>query len=157
MRFSWKNFKAGKIDVILKTKEEYNEFMQRCEKKGFEWLSGMPPTYYPQYFTGEPLRITCGSFGALGKTTDLKSVYNTPTINYSEFALPAPADVLDRVPTLDEMALRAAILAMNTQKMKEALTAITATRAALCDAMAQFRKAYDDRLQAIKEEQSHNE
>lgn len=154
MRFSWKNFKAGKIDVIVKTKEEYNEFMQRCEKKGFEWLNGMPPTYYPQYFAGEPLRITCGSLGALGKTINLKSVSNTPTINYREFALLAPADVPDRVPTLEELAVTAAILAIDMQKLKEAFTA---TRAAICDAIAQFRKAYNDRLQAIKEEQSHNE
>lgn len=152
MRFSWKNFKAGKIDVVVKTKEEYNEFMQRCEKKGITWLSGKAPTYY-KYFNGRPLLITCSGFGALTKT-EVSKYRKTPQINYSEFALPAPADVPDRVPTLEEMAAAAAILAVDIQKMKEAFAA---TRAALCDAMAQFRKAYNDRLQALKEEQSHNE
>lgn len=149
MRFSWKNFKAGKIEVIVKTKEEYNEFMQRCEKKGITWLNGNAPTYH-KYFKGRPLLITCGGFGALTKT-EVSNYRRTPQINYSEFALQAPADVPDRAPTLEELA---AILAVDMQKVKEAFTA---TRAAICDAMAQFRKAYNDRLQAIKEEQSHNE
>ena len=153
MRFNWKNFKAGKIDVIITNQEEFNEFMQRCEKKGIKWRDGSAPTCC-DYYTGDTWRISCGSGGALGHTVFIHRNKKNPTINYSEFALPAPADVPARVPTLEEMAIAAAILAIDMQKVKEAFVA---TRAALRDALSQFRQSYNDRLQALKKEQSNNE
>lgn len=150
MRFNWKNFKAGKIEVVVKNQEEYNEFMQRCEKKGFKWHNGNTPTQ--QNYLKNRNYIINGGFGVL-RWCNEPDIY-IPAINYSEFALPTPADVQDRAPTLEELAAAAAILAVEWQKTKEAFTA---ARAAICDAMAQFGERYAQRLQELKKEQSDND
>lgn len=149
MRFNWKNFKAGKISVVVRNKKEFNEFMQRCEKKGFTWRTGLAPTHL-DYYTGDTWRITCNPAGKMGYTVFVHMNEKTPKINYSEFALPAPADV----PTLEEMAAAAALMAIEWQKVKETLTA---TAAALCDAMTQFRELYANSLKELKEGQKNNE
>lgn len=153
MRFNWKKFKAGKISVVVRNKKEFNEFMQRCEKKGFTWRDGRAPTHC-DYYTGDIWKITCAEVGKMGHTVFINMNEKTPKIDYSEFALNAPADVPERVPTLEEMAAVAAVLAIEWQKIKEALTA---AGAALCDAMAQFGERYAQRLQELKKEQSDNE
>lgn len=148
MRFNWKNFKASKIDVVVKTKEEYNEFMKRCEKKGVKWASG-PAATQLYYFRNRPLQIYV-RHGRLHYAETIGRICNTPYIYYSEFALQAPADKPERGPILE--ATETIIAAINMVN-----DAITTARAAICDIMEQLEELRNKQLQELKKEQSDNE
>ena len=42
--FNWELFKKGKLTVCCGTVEEELDFLEECEKRGFEWCSGCKPT-----------------------------------------------------------------------------------------------------------------
>lgn len=62
---AWEDFKNGKFAVILRNRKDYNDFMNRCEKRGIGWVSGASPkSFLPDpMWLDKPEPVAVGRFG----------------------------------------------------------------------------------------------
>jgi hypothetical protein len=52
-KFSWEEFEKDKIVVRCSTKEDFKDFLEQCEVRGYRWMSYHKPTEYYDFYYKE--------------------------------------------------------------------------------------------------------
>jgi hypothetical protein len=67
-KFSWEEFEKDKIVVRCSTKEDFKDFLEQCEVRGYTWLSGWEPINKLYYWSNKGVCIYYEDFKHISKS-----------------------------------------------------------------------------------------